>query len=43
MNHVVYYMRSIYAVYISVILIHDQFVIKEQASMIFQSQYYNFQ
>ena len=42
MNHGVYYMHS-NSIYIAVILIHDQLAIKEQASMIFQSQYYNFQ
>ena len=42
MDYGVYYMYS-NSIYISVILIHNQLVIKEQAAMIFQSQYYNFQ
>ena len=42
MNRGVYYMHS-NSIYIAVILIPDQLAIKEQASMIFQSQYYNFQ
>ena len=42
MNYGVYYMHS-GSIYISVILIHGQLVIKEQASMIFQYQYYNFE
>ena len=41
MNYGVYYMH-ICSIFISVILIHGQLVIKEQASMIFQPQYYNF-